>query len=417
MTKPVLPNPLARNPLARARLPVPLLGPRSRAAQGLAKAAAEGRFRLQVCAACGAVNYPPRDACAQCLSPALPFRDVPAGGVLLTETTVQISGENYFRERAPWRIGLAKLDCGPVVVAHLHRCVVTGQRILMRLMLDRTGAPAMVALPESGAENEAGEIDMQADRQLREFTCDPKQRRVLVTDGRSPIGRAMMHVLRDAQAGLVFVGLADPWRPFAGDDALSAATIVPLDVTDTASVTECAAQIGGRVDIIINTAEHVRPGGIMSQSGVTVSREILDVRCLGLTRLAQAFGPIMKMRGAEPERSACAIVNLLAVHALMAWPEYGMLSAAEAATLAVAQSLRAELRPGGIRVLNVFTGPVESEWYQTVPPPKVAPASLARAVVAALRGGVEDCYVGDVAEDYRERMVANPKALERELGV
>jgi hypothetical protein len=41
---------------------------------------------------------------------------------------------------------------------------------------------------------------------------------------------------------------------------------------------------------------------------------------------------------------------------------------------------------------------------------------LARAAVAALRGGVEDVYVGDVAEDYRARLVANPKALERELG-
>jgi short-subunit dehydrogenase len=155
----------------------------------------------------------------------------------------------------------------------------------------------------------------------------------------------------------------------------------------------------------------------MGQVGVDVAREALELRCLGLMRLAQAFGPVLKMRGAERGRSACAFVNLLAVHALMAWPEYGASAAAEAASLSMSQSMRAELRGGGVRVINVFSGPQETDWYQAVPPPKVAPASLARAVVSALQGGAEDCYVGDVAEDYRRRLTANPKALERELGV
>jgi hypothetical protein len=64
----------------------------------------------------------------------------------------------------------------------------------------------------------------------------------------------------------------------------------------------------------------------------------------------------------------------------------------------------------------VFSGPLETEWFQTVPPPKVAPAALARAVVAALRSGVEDVFVGDVAQDIRARLAVNPKALEHELG-
>ena len=78
--------------------------------------------------------------------------------------------------------------------------------------------------------------------------------------------------------------------------------------------------------------------------------------------------------------------------------------------------LRAELRPGGVKVLNVFFGPLETEWFQTVPPPKVAPAALARAVVARCKQGLEDVFVGDIAEDIRARLAVNPKALERELG-
>jgi hypothetical protein len=51
-----------------------------------------------------------------------------------------------------------------------------------------------------------------------------------------------------------------------------------------------------------------------------------------------------------------------------------------------------------------------------VPPPKVAPAALARSVVNALQRGLEDVFVGDIAEDVRARLAVNPKALERELG-
>jgi hypothetical protein len=45
----------------------------------------------------------------------------------------------------------------------------------------------------------------------------------------------------------------------------------------------------------------------------------------------------------------------------------------------------------------------------------VTPAALANAVVRALRQGIEDVFVGDVAEDVRARLAGNPKALEREL--
>jgi len=40
---------------------------------------------------------------------------------------------------------------------------------------------------------------------------------------------------------------------------------------------------------------------------------------------------------------------------------------------------------------------------------------LANAVVRALQHGLEDVFVGDVAEDIRQRLAVNPKALEREM--
>jgi NAD(P)-dependent dehydrogenase (short-subunit alcohol dehydrogenase family)/uncharacterized OB-fold protein len=405
-------RPRRRDPLQKTRQALIPPGLRSRTAHGLTAAAAEGRFALQVCADCGLVIYPPRDACPGCLSARLPYQEVNAGGTLLVETTVRRPVDRYFRERAPWRIGTAKLDAGPVLVVHLHGDVTEGGRVRLALKLDKSGSPVAIALPETDTPN------MQDDPQLREMTCDPKFRRVLVTDGRCAVGQAMAKALSDANAATVFVGVAEPWKRFAGMELLQTierVELVPLDVTDTESVAKQAAQNGGRIDIVVNTAEHTRPGGIMGRRGVSIAREEMDVRYFGLMRLAQAFGPAMAARGADGSNSASAFVNLLSVYALTNWPAYGSYSAAEAASLSAAQCLRTELRPAGLKVVNAFFGPLDTEWFQTVPPPKVVPRALAEAVVDALKNGLEDVFVGDVAADVQARLALNPKALEREL--
>jgi NAD(P)-dependent dehydrogenase (short-subunit alcohol dehydrogenase family)/uncharacterized OB-fold protein len=412
MTEPLV-RPKRKNPLRKTREPLLPQGLRSRTALGLTAAAAEGRFQLQVCADCAAVIYPPRDACPRCLSSRLPFRDVDNRGTLLAETTIRTSTDVYFRERMPWRIGTVRLDAGPSIVAHLHGDLQEGQRTRLALKLDKAGQAIVMALPVEDTPN------MQDDPQWRELTCDPKFRRVLITDGRTALGQAMAQALSEAGASIVFVGVAEPWKPFPGEDRLrklERVEIVALDLTDTISVNECAGEYAPKVEILINTAEHVRTGGIIERKGLTIAREELDVRYFGLTRLAQAFGPVLRARGADGVNSAAAFVNLLSIYALANWPAYGAFSATEAACLSAAQSLRAELQPGGVKVLNVFFGPLETEWYQSVPPPKVAPSAVARATVRALQQGLEDLFVGDVADDIRARLAVSPKALERELG-
>ena len=66
-------------------------------------------------------------------------------------------------------------------------------------------------------------------------------------------------------------------------------------------------------------------------------------------------------------------------------------------------------------MINVFPGPIDDEWNQNLPPPKVTPAALASAIVKALKEGIEDVYPGDVAQEWLERWRENPKVLEREL--
>jgi NAD(P)-dependent dehydrogenase (short-subunit alcohol dehydrogenase family)/uncharacterized OB-fold protein len=403
-------RPKRKNPVLRTRLPTLPPGARSRAALGLTAAAALGRFELQQCADCGAVQYPPREACHRCLSVRLPWKKQSGEGELLTQTVLHHSNDLFFRERLPWRLGLVRLDCGPTVVAHLHESVK--KRVSVRAMLDRAGQAVLAAAPEKEA------VNMAEDRQLREFTCDPKFRKVLVTDGKTAVGQALIRSFIEAKADLIWVGHAEPWKKFPGFDEIAKlpqVTLLPLDVTDSKSVREVAAEIGGKVDILVNNAEFHRAFGIANRAGVETARSEMDVNYFGLLRLAQEFAPVMRARGADGQSSAVAWVNLLSIYALANFPAHGTFSASKAAAHSLAQCLRAEMRPAGVRVINAFPGPIDDEWNQLTPPPKLAPDALAKSVLRALQDGIEDLYPGDVAQEWLERWRDNPKALEREL--
>jgi len=408
-------RPRRKNPVLRTR--VPLLPPRarSRAALGLTAAAALGCLELQVCTRCNRVQYPSSEVCRNCLSGELCWRKQSGEGELLSATRVHASHEPYFRERAPWRVGLVRLDAGPTVVAHLHAaCGPPPGRVRVGACLDKAGQGVLVAFPPQEAPN------MADDRELREMTCDPKFRKALVTDGKTPVGRALVRALIGAGAEVVWVGHAEPWKKSAAlaDIETSAeATLIPLDVTDSRSVRQAAAEIGGKIDILINTAEVHRAHGISSRDGVEVARAEMDVNYFGLLRLAQEFGPALRARGADGPSSAVAWVNLLSIFSLANYPPHGTFSASKAAAFSLAQCLRAEMRPGGIRVVNVFPGPLDDEWNQALPPPKLSPEALARSVVKALQDGVEDVYPGDVAQEWLTRWRENPKVLERELSL
>lgn len=271
--------------------------------------------------------------------------------------------------------------------------------------LDKAGQGVLVAFP-------TGEVlDMADDRQLRELTCDPRSRRVLITDGQAASGQAMARALIAAGAELVWVGQAEPWKTTTGLEALSTlpgVAVVPLDVTDATSVSQLAGEIGGGVDILINNAECHRTQGASSGADVDLARAEMEINYFGLLRLAQAFGPAIKARGV-------AWVNVLSVFALSNFRTHGTFSASKAAALSLSQCLRAEMQPAGLRVINVFPGPMDDEWNQPLPPPKLGVDALARAVVAALRDGVEDVYPGEVAQQWLERWRESPKVLEREL--
>ena len=193
----------------------------------------------------------------------------------------------------------------------------------------------------------------------------------------------------------MFVGVAEPWKPFRGEDALRAlegVEIVPLDIGDEKSVADLAADIGGKVDILVNTSEHVRAGGLLDRQGTSVVRDEIDQSYLGFVHLAQAFGPAMRMRGSDGVNSAAAWVNILSVYALANWPMFrrvfGVAGRLSVAVALPAGGASARRRQGGERVYGAAR-------YRMVPDGAAAEGRAAArspsAIVSALSADWKMC--------------------------
>jgi uncharacterized OB-fold protein len=177
MIEPIV-KPRRKNPLQRTRLPTSPPRARSRARTVLRGPPPKGRFMLQRCGACGTFCYPARTRVRRAFLP-ISLCGRTAARHALSETTLHVPADVHFRERAPWRVGLVAMECGPKLVTHLHADCEEGRPVVMSFQLDKSGQAVAFAHPERETPN------MADDRQWREMTADPKFRRVLVTNGRA----------------------------------------------------------------------------------------------------------------------------------------------------------------------------------------------------------------------------------------
>src|SRR5690606_26183767 len=148
-------------------------------------------------------------------------------------------------------------------------------------------------------------------------------------------------------------------------------------ITDSDSVERVSRSIGGKVDILINTASYERDGGVLRNRDMNKARDALDIHCLGLMRLAQHFGPGMAARAADGVNSAVACETMPSSPNHLNLPAPSTRSASQAAAWTVAHCLRNEFLQSGVRVMNVFSRPIDHDWEQLTPPPRVNPKALA----------------------------------------
>jgi short-subunit dehydrogenase len=179
-----------------------------------------------------------------------------------------------------------------------------------------------------------------------------------------------------------------------------------FDIMDDESVCVAAKKCSD-VNLLINNAGIAKYQGLIAAPDLKSARAEMDVNYFGTLAMCCAFAPILKANGGG------AIVNMQSIIALVNFPKNGGYSASRAASLSMTQGIRAELAAQGTLVIAVLPGTVDTSMSKNNPPPKVAPAEVARVALQAVAEGKEEVYPGEQATELAAQLLKDPKAIEK----
>lgn len=124
--------------------------------------------------------------------------------------------------------------------------------------------------------------------------------------------------------------------------------VLPLDVTDAASIRACV-DAAGPVDALVNNAG-IGLLGALEGTPMARVREVFETNTFGAMAMTQAVLPQLR------ERRAGVVVNVTSSVTLKALPLLAVYTASKAALNAFTESLALELAPFGVRAALVLPG-------------------------------------------------------------
>ena len=138
------------------------------------------------------------------------------------------------------------------------------------------------------------------------------------------------------------------------------AILLPLDLTDDASIVQAAERIRteqGRIDVVVNNAGYGSYGAV-EDVPLDEARRQFEVNVFGLARLVQLVTPLMRQ-----QRSG-KILNVSSIGGKGWEPLGAWYHATKFAVEGFSDCIRMELKPFGIDVIVIEPGAVRSEWGQ-----------------------------------------------------
>lgn len=176
---------------------------------------------------------------------------------------------------------------------------------------------------------------------------------VVVTGASRGIGRAValelagrgfdvLATMRNPDAG---AGLADEVR--AGGGSLQVAR---MDVTDPSSI-----ELPDEVRVLVNNAGVEREHPSFEATPMELWRAMYETNVFGLIEVTRAAIPSLRRAGGG------VLCNVTSSSVLAPVPFYAPYRSSKAAVGAIGESLRAELAPFGIRVLEIMPGPIDTD--------------------------------------------------------
>jgi NAD(P)-dependent dehydrogenase (short-subunit alcohol dehydrogenase family) len=211
-------------------------------------------------------------------------------------------------------------------------------------------------------------------------------RAILVTGANRGIGQALVEEALRRGAKRVYTGTR---KPLAHLDRR--VTPLTFDVTNAAQTQEAVERVES-LDILINNTGLALHDDLRDR---TALERHLTVNLFGTYGVTQAFLPLLT-------RSRGAIVNVLSVTAVAAFPLIPAHSITKAAAFSLSQSLHALLAGRGAKVHAVLTGPVDTDMSRGLDIPKASPESVARSIFDGVEKGKEDIFPDPLPESMAE---------------
>ena len=139
-------------------------------------------------------------------------------------------------------------------------------------------------------------------------------------------------------------------------DKLSGLKYLPLDLQDAASITALIPELGD-IDILINNAGQGQVGPL-EEVPIEKVRSLFDVNLFGIIQLTQALLPSMRKRGKG------LIINLSSMSGIFGVGFTSVYCGTKFAMEGIFRSLRQEVKPFGINVVQIEPGYVATGFKQ-----------------------------------------------------
>jgi len=208
---------------------------------------------------------------------------------------------------------------------------------------------------------------------------------VLITGGSSGIGLTTAKQLAEAGAHVWLTARRKDKLEAALEEVLAARVdsqkcgIVPADISDSkqaAHVVETVTQSVGVPDVVLNSAGITQPGYVQ-ELPLSIFEQLMRVNYFGTVYVNAAVLPAMLKRGSGH------IINIASMAGFLGVFGYTAYTASKYAVVGYSDTLRAELKPHGIRVSVVFPPDTDTPQLKYEDPYKPAET---RAVSGTAKG-------------------------------
>ena len=171
-------------------------------------------------------------------------------------------------------------------------------------------------------------------------------------------------------------------------DTLGISTL-ELDVLSASSITECvstvSAQNGGSLDVLINNsgACYSMP---LADASIAEGQKLFDLNVWAVLAVTQAFLPLLLK-----SRRGALVANQTSISSVCPNPMAGVYNMSKAAAAMLTDTLRLELAPFNIKVVDLKTGAVKSNFFEN----QTCPSLPAGSIYMPAKEAVEKAMAGE----------------------